>query len=351
MFPIFQPARLLRNPHLQTIWPSLWMESLPPYKAIQHRIDLADGDQIVLHDDQPADWQQGDPVVLMTHGLTGSFESSYLVRLAHKLNERGFRTFRKDLRNCGAGFGLARYPYHAGRSHDLLASIDHIHELSPHSPISLVGYSLSGNIVLRTLAEEPDQLPPHLVTAVAVNPPVDLYRSVQALNTLLGRFYDRYFTRRLVKHIRLLAESNPIHDQIKFKSVPRTIYQLDDAYTAPMSGFDSAEHYYAETSSRKILNRIKLPSLVLTADDDPLIPVEMFSGLESHPAVTLHVAPHGGHLGYRGKQGADPDRHWMDWRILEWLEKHGRFWPEPQQTIAAPHFGRHKAKCHLQSDC
>ncbi|QDU78808.1 Arylesterase [Polystyrenella longa] len=351
MFPIFKPARLLRNPHLQTILPAFFTELLPAYAARQHRINLSDGDQVVLHDDEPEQWQDGDPIVLMTHGLTGSYLSSYLVRLSDKLNKMGFRTFRKDLRNCGAGFGLARFPYHAGRSQDLLESIEYIHQMAPNSPISLVGYSLSGNIVLRTLAEDPDSLPEHLVTAVAVNPPIDLHLSVQALDSILGRFYDRYFTKRLMKHIQLLSEHDPIHDQIKFDRIPQTVYELDDAYTAPMSGFDSAEHYYAETSSRQIMSQIRLPSLLLTANDDPLIPVRMFEGLDTHPAVTLHVAPHGGHLGYRGKRGGDPDHHWMDWRILEWLDKHGRPNPEKPSAVPAPHHHRRKTECHLQSDC
>ncbi|MCA9040334.1 MAG: alpha/beta fold hydrolase [Planctomycetaceae bacterium] len=324
MFPTFEPARWVRNPHLQTIWSSLFKEPSPPYQANQHRVTLSDGDQIVLHDDVPEQWRDGDPIVLLSHGLTGCHQSAYVVRMTTKLNERGYRTFRIDLRNCGAGFGLAQLPYHAGRSSDLLESLEFIHQQAPHSPISLVGYSLSGNIVLRTIAENPDQLPEYLVTAVAVNPPVDLYRSVLTLNTWMGRIYDRHFTRQLIDHLRRLRQQAPEQENYKLSKIPRTMYEFDNVYTAPMAGYDSAKHYYAETSAIRILPQIQLPSLVLTANDDPLIPVEMFDGLKKHDAVTLFVAPHGGHLGYRGRPGSDPDQHWMDWRILEWLEKNGR---------------------------
>ena len=189
--------------------------------------------------------------------------------------------------------------------------------------------------MLRTVAEDTENLPPHVVTAIAVNPPIDLYRSVQTLDSLLGRLYNRYFTRRLVKHIQLLNEHQPEARFIDLPKIPRTIYELDDVVTAPLSGFDSADHYYESASSKRILQQITRPSLILTAEDDPLVPVEMFDGLAFHPAIKLHVAPHGGHMGYRGRRGDDPDHHWMDWRILEWLDQHGRYNSAESTQISA----------------
>lgn len=323
MFSNFQPARFFRNAHVQTVFPTLWQGKSPNYRATPHLVQLPDGDQVVMHEDCPENWKPGDPVVLMSHGLVGDHRSPYLSRIAHKLNLIGFRTFRLDLRNCGAGFGLAQHPYHAARSEDFLHSISKIEEMAPDSPVSLVGFSLSGTIALRTIAETPDELPKSLVTAVAVNPPVDLARSVQTLNSGFGKIYDRYFTKKLLSHIEALHAHRPDIPKVNFERTPRTIFEFDHHYTAPLIGFEGAEHYYQEASSSHLLDRIKLRSMILTAADDPVIPVEMFEEVKQHPMIELVVANFGGHLGYRGKPGVDPDHHWMDWRVIDWLKHYG----------------------------
>src|SRR5262249_16724822 len=143
----------------------------------------------------------GDRTALLIHGLVGSHLSPYMQRVAGKLNAHGIRTFRMDLRGCGAGAALARYPYHSGRSDDAAASVRKIAEVCPGSSTTLIGFSLGGNITLKLVGELPDELPPNLDSAVAVSPPIDLLHCVESLRRPLNRFYDRYFVRLLLTQV------------------------------------------------------------------------------------------------------------------------------------------------------
>ena len=113
----------------------------------------------------------------------------------------------------------------------------------------------------------------------------------------------------------------PEAPQPKWESLPDRLREFDDGYTAPASGFEGVDDYYAKCSGNQFVPSIQIPTLVITARDDPLIPVSSFETLSTDQVTTV-IAPHGGHLGYIGRRNGDPDRRWMDWRIIEWLERH-----------------------------
>ena len=318
--PPFQPARGLSSPHAQTAWATLFPGLLPLSESTERRLRLEDGDLIVLHDDCPQEWRRGDHVVLMLHGLGGSHRSGYMVRLAARLQQRGVRAFRMDHRGCGAGVSLARFPYHAGRVEDLAAAVDMVERLCPGSPISLAGFSLSGNLLLRYLGESGAKLPLSLYRAVAVCPPIDLRHCSSMLGTTrMGQRYDSYFARRLVRQ---LANSTQWRDDVPLAGVhraPRRLYDFNELYTAPASGFESADHYYHRASSKAVIGQIRVHTTILAAKDDPVVSTQAFRGVEFPPNVTMCLTQHGGHLGFVGRRGVDPDRRWMDWRLLDWL--------------------------------
>ena len=316
----FLPHPLLPNGHLQTLAGLLgqsrfWRKE----RAILWRVPLADGDQLVLHDDCPEGWRPEDRSALLIHGLAGCHASPYMRRIAEKLNLRGVRTFRLDLRGCGAGQGLSRLPYHSGRSADAAAALEKIAELGPGSRTSLIGFSLGGNIALKLLGESAAALPGHLDRAVAVCPPVDLAACVDSLKRGLGRWYDRHFVRLLLAQLasqrRLLPDSPALARGIR----PRGIREFDDAFTAPVCGFGTAANYYKQCSSAQFVPHIQVPTLILAAGDDPLIPAAIFANLSRPSAVELCLTGSGGHLGYIGRRNGDPDRRWMDWRIIDWV--------------------------------
>ena len=314
----FRPHRLFRGGHAQTIFAAYARTLGYPYSALQQIVELEDGDRVVLHDDTPDDWKSGDRVALLVHGLTGCHGSSYLVRTAGKLNRRGIRTFRLDLRGNGASQSISFRPGHAGRSGDVLAAVNAIVRACPTSPLCVVGFSLGGNLVLKMLGENPEAIPAQLDMAMAVAPPIDLHQCASALEQGTRRLYSRAFTRRL---LRLVKARPDLIDEIPdaFRRPPKGLLEFDDRVTAPLSGFRDAADYYQQSSSAPLLRRIQVPTIVVTAADDPLIAVEMFRPDFFTATTQLVVVPGGGHVGFYARKGADLDRWWLDWRVVEWV--------------------------------
>ncbi len=318
-FPRFVPHPLLRSGHLQTIAGVYLKGPLRPYRATPHQVMLPDGDRLVLHDDCPVDWRSGDRVALLLHGVAGCHGSSYLVRIAGKLNDVGVRTFRMDMRGCGAGARLAQFPGHAGRSEDALAAADTIQQLATTSPLTIIGFSMGGNIALKLAGELGDRPPSHLVGIVAVAPPIDLMHCGENIDRGFNQVYSRSFARQLVRFLQSRREHMPLLADLPLLPAPRRIVEFDDRFTAPLSGFRDVTDYYQQSSSLPVLSRITLPTLILSAADDPLIPVEMLQRAPLSPSTEIVLTEHGGHVAYIGQNSDDPDRWWMDWRIVDWV--------------------------------
>ncbi|MBI3839435.1 MAG: alpha/beta fold hydrolase [Planctomycetia bacterium] len=318
-FPPFEPHPLLRSAHAQTLAGVYLPGHRFPYRATQHRVPLDDGDQIVLHDDCPADWRASDRSALLIHGLAGCHESGYMQRTAHKLNARGVRTFRMDLRGCGVGAGLARLPYHSGRSEDTAAALAAIARRIPQSPTTLIGFSLGANITLKLLGELESRPCGNLDSAVAVSPPVDLAACSRQMQKRANRMYDRHFVGLLVRQIetrhRLLSDAA----SVTFSRRPKTLWEFDNVFTAVVSGFGTAENYYRVASSAQFIPSIRTPTLIVASRDDPMIPCDGLERTRIPPGVDVRLTERGGHLGFVGRGGVDADRRWMDWRVVDWV--------------------------------
>ena len=320
--PPFQPAGLLSGGHRQTLFGYFFRATPWPYQAIPHKVSLPDGDCLMLHDDRPQTWQAGDAVALLMHGLSGCHGSAYMVRVARRLNEHGIRTFRLDHRGCGAGAKLARLPYHAGRSADVLAAWNFIQTICRDSPGAMIGFSLSGNMLLKLLGERTKDRESllGLRCAAAVNPPIELHRCAEALNCGFNRLYERHFVKLLTGQVHQRLASFPDAPRPVWAELPRSLREFDDTYTAPASGFEGVDDYYSRCSSAQFIGNINVPTLILTARDDTLIPVQSFEQLGDSDHVTVHIASNGGHLGYIARRSADPDPRWMDWRLVDWVK-------------------------------
>ncbi len=318
-FPPFQPHPLLRSGHAQTLAAN-FLHGAPKARTAEsvHHVRLNDGDHVVLHDDRPPSWSEGAPAVLLLHGLAGSHRSPYLVRAARKLNALGVRTFRMDYRTCGAGLSLANRPYHAGLSEDAAAALWFLAGECFGSPLGLVGYSMGGNVALKTLGEHPQTLPQTLARAAVVNPAIDLAVCCDHLTGPMQRMYDRHFARALSQHVARHTMFTKFSREFRRLPVKR-IREFDERFTVPHWGFGTVDEYYRTASAARYVKQITVPTLVLHSRDDPLIPVHLFESLDRSPAVSLHLTDYGGHLGFIGVSGIDPDRRWMDWRIVDWL--------------------------------
>jgi predicted alpha/beta-fold hydrolase len=282
----------------------------------RHLVEVSDDDWVVLHDECPAGWRAGGRTALLVHGMCGSAGSPYMVRVAARLRAAGVRTFRMDQRGCGAGLGLARLPYHSGRSEDIGAAIAHIAMVCPDSRLALVAFSLAGNAALKLAAEWGGQCSP-LDRVIAVCPPIDLARAAHALQRpLLGR-YDRFFLRQLLgqwaaRERACVSGTGAVRPARR----PRTVVEFDDAYTAPVCGFGTAERYYAACRAAPLLPAIRVPTLIVAARDDPVVPGASLEGVELSASTSMMLVERGGHLGFIGRRGVDPDGRWMDWRIV-----------------------------------
>jgi predicted alpha/beta-fold hydrolase len=324
--PAFRPHPLFRNPHAQTIFGGFAWRRSAGYRATQRLIALDDGDRIVLHDDCPPGWNTGDVTVLLIHGLSGSHASPYVARAAAKLNALGVRTFRMDLRGCGAGAELAQLPLHAGRSEDAAAAVKQITSLCPGSPVFVIAFSMGANIALKMAGEMSDRAPAELQAVIAVAPPIDLATTSRNISLGVNVFYDRSFVRALLRMVEVRRRSIPAARHIELAGRPKRVWDFDDLVTAPLAGFAGAEDYYARASAAPLLSAIRVPTLILAAADDPLVPVRQFEQTTYSSAVTLHITEHGGHVGYLGVDSGDPDRRWLDWRLIEqitWLGSRG----------------------------
>ena len=323
-FPPFVPAWGFAGGHRQTLGGVFWPIRGVQYKATQFRLTLDDGDELVLHDDCPAGWRAGDRAALLIHGLTGSYLSHYMKRAAHKLSERGVRVFRLDLRGCGAGVGLARWPYHCGRSEDARAALLEIARLCPGSPVTVVGYSLGGSITIKLLGElagsDSSSLDcGGLDSAIAVCPPIDLARCSENLGRFLNRIYDKHFVKQMVRHVHSTRQLRPDLPFELFRKKPRGIKDFDHEFTAPYGGYGDVATYYNLASGKKYLPLIRHPLLIVAPQDDPMIPTTFYEGVTKSPYVDLQHPAGGGHLGFIARRGIDRDQRWMDWRILDWI--------------------------------
>ena len=245
--PPFVPPTWLRGSHAQTVAGRYLVNGNTRLDATAHEVALQDGDRLCVLESVPTGWQPGDPTAVLVHGLAGCARSPYIVRFARRLLCLGVRVVRMNLRGAGAGFGLARGIYHAGRSDDLRHVIDWVADRAPRSPIALAGFSLGASLALKLAAETTDQPGDRLDCVLAANPPIDLSACSEAMRRPENRLYDWNFVRWLRAEVTRLHRRFPELGRPDLREV-HSVYDFDDRYTAPRNGFASARDYYRRSS-------------------------------------------------------------------------------------------------------
>lgn len=316
----FTQHKLIRGGHAQTIAGTyLWRAG--PYLAKRHSVELGDGDQIVLHDDCPDDWQDSGTIAILVHGLAGCHGSGYMRRISEKLVASGARSFRMDQRGCGAGSGLATRANNGARSEDIGAAVDYLRRKFPHACITIAGFSLGAAMTLKLAGVRGHLLNADRVLAVA--PPLDFTKCSANMERGLNLSYSRYFAKLLVQHVmdNSILQSQ-LSDSVK-TNLPRTLADFDRRVTAPLGGFRDVSEYYENASPLQELADISVPTMIITAQDDPLIPIDEFETARFSPTTTVMMPKHGGHLGFLAdrKKTDDPDWHWMDWRVVDFVTR------------------------------
>jgi hypothetical protein len=299
---LFMPAKGLSSPHLQMLMATyLPTGAAPP--SDHCRIALADGDELSCWLSTPENWTSNSSTIVLVHGLGGSFQSPYMVRIARKFFERGERVLRVNLRNCGSGVGLSARPYCGGNSSDLAAVVEWLYSTAPASPIQPIGFSLGGNIVLKLAGENPATAQ-YCRRIIAICPPLDLELCVYAIEGY--PFYHWYYLRSILKQAKRWVEK-PI----------ASVYQFDDLITAPCWGFQNAQDYYSHCSSRHYLSSIDVETHLLFAHDDPFVTLDPLQGLSCGGNIHIWTTEQGSHMGFIGRGNSLSERFWLDQWLLD----------------------------------
>lgn len=318
--PPLRTGMVLQFPLLQTLAGALPLgnHTLPATRRLAVR--LRDGDRLVIHDDSGEGWIDGDRIVVLVHGMCSSSRAPYVSRVAGKLGRAGLRTVRVDMRGCGESRLLSRGHFHAGASDDVADVVAAVRRLNPLSRITVVGFSLGGNAVLRMAGRIGQAGPDCPDSVIAVAPPADLVWASSNLRQWGNRIYDHWFCWQLKKNLHFRRRNVDGLLDNGLVRLPSRLVHFDDQFTAPVCGFSGAREYYQSASAAPLLHAIRIPTLIVAAEDDPVVPCGMFRAWPRSEQVELITTRHGGHLGFQSVNRKDPDRHWLDWRLLHWIQ-------------------------------
>lgn len=295
-------------------WPRKLDERRFPVEAKLYETEP--GVEVLIHSQRPC----GRPLaeVILVHGLEGSSDSGYARSFAQAMLQAGCTAHRFNMRSCGGTEHLSGTTlYHSGQTSDLLAVV---RQMQGAAPIFLAGFSLGGNVVLK-LAGELGESAKELIAGVsAVSTPIDLAACAERLGRPVNFIYSYRFLKRLKQRVRLKERLTPGLFALDGLEGLTSIYEFDDQFTAPAFGFGTADNYYATQSAQRFLDRIRVPALLVQAQDDPLIPFEVYNhpAFSRNPCLRLVAAEHGGHLGFLSKTRP---RFWLDEVLVEWIQE------------------------------
>jgi uncharacterized protein len=274
-------------------------------------------------------WQKDPrkhPTLVLLHGLEGSSDSGYMRGTAEKAFGAGFNVVRLNQRNCGGTEHLTPTLYHSGRSGDLRAVLAELVGRDGLPEIYFAGWSMGGNLVLKMAGELGDEAPKELRGVVGVNPCFDLAACVEALGQARNIVFRRHFVRRLKVRMRRKARLfSGIYSTEALKRV-HSVREFDEVITARYCGFAGADDYYARSSAMHVLERIRVPTLILTAQDDPFVPFATFDrkAIRNNPDIRLVAPESGGHCGFISEEGGE-ERFWCEARVVEFCREQSRF--------------------------
>lgn len=312
----------LANGHVMTVFAWAARRTFANLPAPEARLIQVTSDTRVL---AHCHWQRNRsavPTVLVLHGLEGSSSVHYMRGVADKAFARGWNAVLLNQRNCGGTEHLTPSLYHSGLTADPLAVIRSLVASDGLTDIGVVGYSLGGNLAVKLAAEVRDENLP-VRGAVAVCPTIDLERCVRAIERPSNIVYHLNFVRNLRARMRRKATSWPGRYDLAPLGRIWTIRRFDDVYTAPHHGFGGAANYYRLASGLRTANRIRIPTLIVAAQDDPFVPPDQFLApeLQENPYVRVELPRHGGHCGFVAAPGSVPgaDDYWVESEALRFL--------------------------------
>lgn len=323
--------------HLQTILPLLRRGKMPPYR--RERIETADGDFVDF------DWvnagSKASPLVVLFHGLEGSSRSHYARSLMGAVLTLGWRGVVPHFRGCSGEPNRLLRAYHSGDSDEIDWILRLLRHRTGSTPLFAAGVSLGGNALLKWLGEHANSATTIVDAAVSVCAPLDLTISGHALGQGFNILYSRHFLKTLVRKAEYKHVRHPGEFDIARARSATTLHAFDDAFTAPVHGFDGADDYWRRASSKPWLANIRVPTLIINPENDPFVPASAWPlPIECSNAVSFECPPGGGHAGFL--TGTPPGNlNWLPTRILAHFRAQpcdaDRRAPDPVLTLESEH--------------
>ncbi len=315
---LFTPRRGISSGHAQTIFSWAWPRHFPSLPEPTVRLfDVARETRVLAH----VHWQTdraSRPLLLLLHGLNASSEAHYMRGMAAKAFARGMNVVRLNQRNCGGTEHLAPGLFHSGLTADARHVIAELADSDRIQSCVVAGYSLGGNLALK-LAGEFGATPPSSLKAVAaVSPILEISQCVHALERRSNFAYQWNFTRALKARMRRKDKHWPGRFDLSRLADVHTVRDFDEVYTAPHFGFASAQDYYYRAAAMRVIDRVRVPALIVTAEDDPFVPPAPFrdSTVTGNPCVSVEISPHGGHCGFVATASTESDGYWAEDRVV-----------------------------------
>lgn len=285
------------NGHLQTIIPGLFRE-VPGIQYRRERITTPDGDFLDL------DWSKNKPgsarLVILSHGLEGDAGRPYIKGMVKTMNQVGFDALAWNFRSCSGEPNKLLRSYHMGASDDLHLVVKYALQSGEYQEIYLVGFSMGGNITLKYVGQHPDQVPAQVKKAAAFSVPCH----ISSASRKMARFENRLYMQRFLKSLqkKLMAKSTLLPTDMTLDNYHtlRTFPAFDERYTAPIHGFKDAHDYYTQCSSKQYFANIRIPTLLVNAQNDPFLSPECFpvAEAEANSNFYLEMPKDGGHVGF-----------------------------------------------------
>jgi uncharacterized protein len=317
--PRFRPRRFLRGGHAQTIASFLLPRRFSLLPSEDRLVEVEAGIPVLCRCHWQAERQSALTVILV-HGLEGSSESHYMMGIAEKGLAGGMNVVRMNQRTCGGTDRLAATLYHSGRADDIKAVAKNLIENDGITRFALAGFSMGGNLVLKTAGEWGASGPREFKAVAAVCPAVDLAVSSDALHLPMNRLYEQYFLWRLKARMRAKAKCFPGKYDLSRLRRLRSLRDFDDKVTAYYCGFEGASDYYARAAAANVVDRIAAPAYILYAKNDPFIRIlpETRRKIEGNPNITFVETDDGGHCSFVAERDGY-DGHFAERAVIDFL--------------------------------
>ena len=314
----FDAARWLPGGHAQT-FAGWWLRNRrPQVETRRHEVATGDGAVVTLDLARVARF---DAVLLVLHGLEGCGSSGYVREAMRRAASRGILVAALNFRSCDALPLRSPRMYNAGDTDDVRAALAWLAERYPHIPRAAIGFSLGGNLLLKLLGEEGEAAGRLISAAATVSVPFDLAAGADRMERGVGRIYGWHFLRSLRRKVRANARVLRNRIDIEAALAARTLREFDERATAPLHGYRSAADYYFRSSSVRFLDRIRVPTLLIQAGDDPLCgPATLPRRLAAeNPFLQDCFVPRGGHVGFIGGSSPSSPRFWAEGEAVRFI--------------------------------